>query len=164
MSNDILLGSSVLRDMDENKLMDTEFEVICKRGGTIDTLTKVVESFTGRYDTMTLVVGGNDCHCDNKVVASPAEVVENYYNLMDSACQKAQKVVISSICPRLNNDDTQEVIQTVNEGLRATCANKERITFVDNTKMFTLGDGSINDGYLCSDVIHITKTAINKLV
>ena len=34
---------------------------------------------------------------------------------------------------------------------------------MDNTPSFKLGDGSVNDGYLFADGVHITRSAMNKL-
>jgi hypothetical protein len=43
------------------------------------------------------------------------------------------------------------------------CADKEHVTYMDNTLSFKLGDGSINDGYYLADGVHITRAAVNKL-
>ncbi len=37
------------------------------------------------------------------------------------------------------------------------------MVFVDSSPSFMLGDGSINDGYLLTDGVHLTKPAMNKL-
>ena len=37
-------------------------------------------------------------------------------------------------------------------------------TFADNTPSFTLSDGSVNDGYLLPDGVHLTRTAVDRVV
>ncbi len=58
--------------------------------------------------------------------------------------------------------DTQENIEAVNAGLSAACADSE-VTFIDTNTIFRLQDGSINDGYLLNDGIHLKRPATNKL-
>ena len=42
------------------------------------------------------------------------------------------------------------------------CTEKE-VEFVDNSPSFFLRDGSVNDGYLIQDGVHLTRRATNKL-
>ena len=49
-----------------------------------------------------------------------------------------------------------------NAGLVTLCADK-KVIFADSTPSFTLGDGSVNDGYLHRDGIHLTHAAVNRL-
>ena len=48
------------------------------------------------------------------------------------------------------------------DGLVTLCADK-KVIFADSTPSFTLGDGSVNDGYLHRDGIHLTHAAVNRL-
>ena len=66
------LGSSIVRDYDENKLLDTT--VISKPGGKIADATKEVAKLPPNgYDTITLVIGGNDCAASRATTAPPVE-------------------------------------------------------------------------------------------
>ena len=156
--SDLLIGSSLIRNIDKDKLTDTD--VICKPGGTIDTVTKELERVKD-YDTITMVVGGNDC--DREIPVPAAKIVESYHKLIQKACQKANKVTVSSICPRMKSDSTHATINSVNAELLATCTDNEQVTFVDSTPSFMLGDGSVNDGYLLPDGVHLTRPAVNRL-
>jgi hypothetical protein len=154
-----LIGSSIIRDVAEEKLADTE--VICKRGAHVSGLKSTVENLTPGYETITLVVGGNDC--DATTPKPVEEIVKSYSQLIDVAKEKCQTVRVSSICPRLISTDVQEKIDSVNAGLVATCSEKKETEFMDVTPCFRLEDGSVNDGYLLPDGIHITRQAMNKM-
>ena len=54
-------------------------------------------------------------------------------------------------------------IEAVNAGLVSLCKEKAA-TFADNTPSFTLSDGSVNDGYLLPDGVHLTRTAVDRVV
>ena len=72
-------------------------------------------------------------------------------------------MTVSSICPRKKTDDTSRTIEAVNAGLVSLCKEKAA-TFADNTPSFTLSDGSVNDGYLLPDGVHLTRTAVDRVV
>ena len=76
-----LIGSSIIRDVTQEKLHDTE--VICKRGGNISDVKTVMENLNPGYESITLVVGGNDCGASSP---KPAEnIVISFVGLIDSA-------------------------------------------------------------------------------
>jgi len=77
---------------------------------------------------------------------------------------KCSSLTIASVCPRTTSrvKDTGDKIQSVNAGLHVLCS-EEGWTFVDNDPYFHLGDGSINDGYLLGDGVHLTRRATNRL-
>ena len=156
---DILVGSSLIKHVDENKLHETT--VICKPGGKIADITAEIAKLPPKGHRMvTVVVGGNDC------AARPAKpvdsIVNDYRTLIDTAISKAEQVTVGSICPRLTPDDVIETITAVNTELSLLCAAKG-VIYVDHTPAFTLGDGTINDGYLAWDGVHLTHAALNKL-
>ena len=156
---DLLIGSSVIREIDQNKLQDTD--VICLNGGTTKTVKEHIDNIDCQYEHITLAVGENDYN--TKPAVSPANVVASYHHLLDTAKAKAASVSVSSICPRLNSEPTRDTVESINAGLQVICSEKDGVTFVDNTPSFMLADGSLNDGYYLADGIHITRTATNKL-
>ena len=107
-----------------------------------------------------MVAGGNDC--DTSPPTAAPTVVEAYASVIDTAKMKARTVTVSSICPRMKIADTTNTIYAVNAGLVTLCADKE-VSFADSTPSFTLGDGSVNDGYLQRDGVHLTHAAMNRL-
>ena len=155
----MLLGSSLIRDIDPDKLKDTS--VICKRGGTIKTIQDEVQGLSRGYNNITLVVGGNDC--DNQPTSCPTDIVSNYHNLAKMSLSKCKTLTVSSVCPRLTSDVTQTQIDNGNVGLMFMCEDMDKVTYVDNSPSFKLGDGTINDGYFTADGVHITRAGVNKL-
>ena len=95
----VLIGSSIVRDVDEDKLIDTE--VICKRGGSVSDVKAAVEELNPGYDSMTLIVRGNDCEA--KPAKSIETILKSYDDLIVAAKEKSQIVRVSSICPRLTS-------------------------------------------------------------
>ena len=81
-------------------------------------------------------------------------VIDAFASVIDAAKAKASTVTVSSVCPRLKTADITNKIDAVNAGLVTLCADK-KVIFADSTPSFTLGDGSVNDGYLHRDGIHL---------
>lgn len=162
-ANSVLIGSSLIRDIDENKLVNTS--VICKPGGKIQNIHDVITNDlpnNEQYHSMTLVVGGNDCDTTPPTPAN--DIVDRYAKLIDDAKTKAKSVIVSSVCPRIvKAAHVKDTISLVNAGLQVKCAEKE-VTFADSTSSFYLRDGEVNDGYLWQDGVHLTHRATNKLV
>jgi len=159
-SKSVLIGSSLIRDIDANKLVDTS--VVCKPGAKIKDIHNIVtnELDTEGIKSLTIVVGGNDC---DSIPPIPADkIVETYSNMIDDAKSKARSVIVSSVCPRLKSPEVIDKITAVNAGLQVVCETKG-VTFADSTSSFYLQDGSINDGYLLQDGVHLTHRATNKL-
>ncbi len=113
------------------------------------------------------------CSTSKVIISNPAsvvrhrqseklEVVNSFRGDVTTAKEKARNVTISSIPPVINPPDTEEKISSINAGLLQLCQEQE-VSFADNTSMFTLGGGSLNDGYFEQDGHHITATAMNKL-
>ena len=156
---DALIGSSLIRDVDERKLVNTA--VTCKPGGKIADVTRQVATLTDKsLNGITLVIGGNDCA--TKPEKPVKDIITDYRDLIDTATKKAGKVTIGGICPRLKPAGVDKSIKAVNDELQLLCEAKG-VDFIDNAPSFTLADGSINDGYLLADGIHLTRTAVNKL-
>ena len=148
----MLIGSSIVRDVREEKLVDTE--VICKRGGYISEAKTAVKQLTPGYES--LIIGGNDCEAKPP---KPAEaIVKSYRELIDAAQEICQG--LHSICPWLSSDEVQD---SLNAGLVASCSEKDGVDFVHMTSSFRLADGSINDNYILPDGVHITRSAMNKM-
>ena len=158
--NTVLLGSSIIRDVSEDKLKSTK--VVCKHDGHIKHINEVVNTMSRcseSYDKAILVIGGNDCASpDSK---TPSDIVDDYKNLITSTNRVAKSITVSSIRPRLQTE-TPDMITAVNAGLQAMCQD-EGAGIIDNTSSFHLQDGSVNDGYFHRDGIHLTWQTTNKL-
>ena len=155
----LLIGSSMIRDIDQGKLKDTDS--ICRDGGTIRTVKDRIATIDKQYEHITIVVGGNDR--DSKPPITPEKSVQSYSDLIDTAKAKAGTVSVSSICPRPNSKSAQESIESMNARLQVMCDEKENVSFIISTPSFKLADGSLNDGYYITDGVHLTRPATNKL-
>ena len=154
----LLIDSSLIRDVSSATLVDTE--VVCLPGGKLAGIEKKISELSSGYDTITVVAGGNDC--DTSPSTPAPMVIDAFASVIDAAKAKASTVTVSSVCPRLKTADTTNTIDAVNAGLVTLCAEKD-VIFADSTPSFTLGDGSVNDGYLHRDGVHLTHAAVNRL-
>ena len=128
---------------------------MCLPGGKLAGIEKKISELSSSYDTIMVVAGGNDC--DTSPSTPALTVIDAFASVIDAA-----KAKVSSVCPRLKTADTTNTIDAVNAGLVTLCADKD-VIFADSTPSFTLGDGSVNDGYLHRDGVHLTHAAVNRL-
>jgi hypothetical protein len=154
----VVIGDSIIRDIDKQKLEDTM--VVSKPRGCITDIQDSVRELPGGHDELTLVVGGNDC--DSKPSKTADDIIKGYDTLLVEAKSKARQVFVSSICPRIPSQETNDKIDAVNAGLNVICSDRN-VVFIDNAPSFHLGDGAINDGYFVPDGIHLNRAAVNKL-
>ena len=158
-SKNLLIGGSLLRRVATKKLVDTEVKSV--RNSLIADAKRTISNIANPYNNITLVVGGNDC--DRATPPSAESVKQDFEGLIDMSLTKAQSVTVCGICPRVTTQEISETIASVNAELVALCEEKEQVTFVDVDPMFKLSDGSLNDGYLAEDGIHLTDKALNKI-
>ena len=154
----MLVGSSLIRDIDERKLTNTK--VLCCRGAHITDLTSKVQDLKDddKFDRAVLVGGGNDC---SSLDADVSSLLDNYRYLIEVTKAKAYDVTVSSVCPR-GEEDAQQNIDALNAGLQGLCSDLG-CHYKDNTSFLTLSDGSINEGYFVSDKVHLTYKGQSKL-
>ena len=162
--NTLLIGSSIIRDVDENKLLNTK--CICIPGGYVSDVKEAVAKFptTNKMRHIVLVVGGNDCEGGKSNNLTPTtDILSKYEELIKCATEVSSSVVVSSVCPRSRGDAVLERIRALNAGLKVAC-DELGAEIVDNDPSFHLQDGNINDGYLLSDGVHLSRAATNKLI
>ena len=153
------MGSSIIRDIDHQKLKQTDVRSIS--GAKVGNLLSEVEKLqTNHYDKIVVVGGGNDCADSSDTITT----VNKFKELIVAAKQKANSVTIASICPRQTPDNpgVQDVIDTVNAGVQGLCADMA-CTYCDTNDILRLSDGSINEGYYLDDSIHLTYKGQNKI-
>jgi hypothetical protein len=159
----LLVGSSIIRDISPSHLDNTD--VICKPGGHIsDIADEVTKVPSDRYERIVLVAGGNNCDPKNRSAAieTPSEIVNEYRSLVSLCKQKSNKVLVSSVCPRLKGPEITNRIDSVNAGLQVLCG-EENVSYIDNSVFFSLKDDSVNDAYLLDDGCHLTYKATDRL-
>lgn len=155
----LLIGDSIIRDVDESKLLDTR--VKCLRGATVKDVHEEMlkEKREKPHKKVVVVVGTNDCAKDDMPVS---DIVNQYGSLVTVAHTLAEEVVISSICPRLDQKQHEGRRIALNAGLQGLCEDK-KCNFVDHTQSFTLADGTVNEGFLLGKGPHLTRTGTNRL-
>ena len=153
----LIIGSSIIRDFHAEAIENAD--VTCMSGAKCIDISNELRRKNKKYNNVTVVIGGNDCDkCldTDKITKDMLDVVSNA-----KSCAQGS-VKISSICPRTNNPDTQSRIDAVNKRLKES-SNISDFAFIDNENIFRLQDGSINDGYLLNDGVHLTSRGSEKL-
>ena len=118
----VLVGSSLVRDIDENKLYNTK--VVCIPGGKINDIKDKISSMPTqpKLERIVLVVGGNDCSSRDHEPQRPLmDLVDGYSDLIKCAQEVAVAVTVSSVCPRNSGDEVAERISALNAGLKVLC-------------------------------------------
>lgn len=162
----LVISSSVLRDVDNNKIKDTYVHAIS--GGKINDATTYLRDVAhDKYGKITLLIGGNDCDESSLAVG---DIVRRYNSLIDLAKVKCSDVRIASILPRhcpTSDNNVMERIDSVNAELQVLCEEKE-CAFVNCNTVFQLQDGSINDGFYLTErngdkLVHLNDKGTNRL-
>ena len=156
-----VIGSSIVRDVDPDKLVNTD--VISISGGTIPMIHDTVNGLTNTYDRIILMVGGNDCDSHNNASRPVSDILEDYRLLIQDTKSKTHAVHVGSVCPCLKGQSVTDRIDFLNAGLQVMC-NEEECTFIiNNDESFKLSNGAANDGYLLSDKVHLSYCGTNRL-
>ena len=156
----LLVGSSLVRDIDASRIMNTDVKSISS--GKIRDVHNYLDSCDdGIYEEIAIVIGSNDCDETSRKPGEVQDILDSYASLLLSAKDKCSSVTVSSVCPR-KKEKTQKNIDLVNTGLKNLCEATE-CKYVDNDMSFKLPDGSINDGYLIPGDVHLNMQGTNKL-
>lgn len=154
----LLVGSSVIRDIttDAFKL---DNQPLCVRGGrvsdiTAELLSKPVDEV---YKNIILQIGSNDCASN---LFDEESFRDDYQTLVMTAQSKCENVVISSICPRL--DDRFGNIRLGNIVL-SKIACDENCLYIEHDDDFRLPNGAINSLLYNRDGVHLNKKGSVKL-
>jgi len=158
--NTLLLGDSLIRDVDPHKLSKTK--VISISGGKVtDASDKLLN--LQNFRSIVLCIGTNNCSDPNMDID---QVTQSYRVLCQAAIDRVPfptDVTISSIPPRVDSPDHRERVSALNASLCAL-ATDLGVLYIDNDPKFTLKDNSPNDGYLLEDGLHLSPKGTNVLV
>jgi hypothetical protein len=146
----LLIGSSVVKDIDQQKLKGTHVE--SHSGATVKIIKEKLEKNKKKYSAVTLLCGVYDA---DKSDANVELIVDHYRELIHEAKKHTNIVNTSSVLPRFRHD-LQGKIDSVNAGLQVLCQ-EEGATFVNTDPSFRPMDNTINDGYYVPD--HKNKNA-----
>ena len=149
----LLIGSSLIRNIDENRIMNTE--VVCLRGAKVcdihRELNEKSDNKTIKYGNIILMCGGNNCAASNPDISS---IATDFKELIATAKSVAMQVTVCSIPPRLEPSHAGEAISSLNAALQSLCSDL-KVHFANQHDLFHLQNGSVNDGYL-ADNVHLT--------
>ena len=156
---DLVIGSSVIRDIDADKIENTD--ISCIRGGKIRDIHEQLKANTKDYKSISIVVGGNDC--DSKSGTTPTEELMSQYSAMVADARlQCPDVRLVTVLPRDVGTDTTDRIDALNAGI-VELSNNEGLILINNDETFKLKDGSVNDGYYTGDGVHLNKAGSNRL-
>jgi hypothetical protein len=157
-SGTLLTGSSIIRDITKKKY-NLDSVPICVRGGVISDITAQLLQLPTDTSLKNIIlqVGSNDCVNHNFDIKAFGE---DYLNLVKVSKSICENVVVSGLCPRL--DDREANINRGNIILQ-NIANDENCYFVDNDTSFRLLSGSINIKLYRNDGIHLNELGTEKL-
>ena len=157
----LVVGSSLIRDITS---CDTErVQIHCIGGAKIVDVTKELSSQKDKFDTVSLVVGGNDC---DTVDATPASISNDIKQMIDAAKKVGNNVKVSSILPRIKPKclASQLNIEKVNQTLKNVCSADPMCEYVDHNNNFCLADKSPNDALFLADGVHLNQKGSEKLI
>ncbi len=159
---ELIFSDSMLSNIDQQKLQNTKVVVMSgARVEEIKTKLQKPEYHAARLDRLVLIIGTNDLKDAKDKPDSIPDIVQKYSALIEDAKAISQYVTISSVYPRI--DYVAELVEQFNTNLQVLCEDKD-CEFIDHTPIFTLGDCSINDGYLSQGKgPHLTKAGLNKV-
>jgi hypothetical protein len=105
-----------------------------------------------------ILAGGNDISQTDKLT----QVVAAYKDVVTEAKKCCNKIIISSIPPRIRPQDFVEKAECLNAELRGL-AEYNDCDFINHLHTFYLPSGVINNGYFYHDMIHPNLQSTNKL-
>ena len=156
----LLIGDSLIRDVDTHKLVTTSVQSIS--GAKIKDISKKISRDENRYKNIVICAGTNDCTRDINI----DETAEHFSELLQVATEKVASVgnvTISSIPPRTDNVERQQRVEELNTVLQ-DMTTKAGANFVSNDKSFRLADGQPNDGYLHNDGVHLNNRGTARMI
>lgn len=154
----LLMGSSIIHDI-RSESFDCVIDPICVRGVRVSDLTAELLSMPKEKscENIILHVGSNDCTSD---FFDSESFADEYNILVNTAKTKYDIVVISSLCPRL--DDKLGNITTGNSIL-SKIANDENCLCIDHDDSFRVPSGAVNTLLYNRDGINLSKKGTVRL-
>lgn len=151
----LVIGDSIIKNIDQDKLIDTK--VISMGGACVDDIKRKCLQMKDKFKDIT-TVGTNNCDGTQDAEST----ISDFRQLLQAGHDRAQKVTVSSICPRTDISDIQDRVDTVDAELFTLCT-EMNCTFVNNDNNFKTADGSANDCYLTADGLHLPRYGTNRL-
>ena len=156
----LIIGDSMIKDIQEKGLVKTT--VKCLRGGRMANINAELTKINlEQYSAIVVHGGTNDCVSDAKLT----EGSTHYKELIESIRNKAPstKLIISTICPRVDDTRNNERVQQFNRNLRML-AREKGCVLVDNDGNFYLRNDEVDTDNLTAKGLHLSKVGTRKLL
>ena len=88
---DLLIGNSLIKDIEEDKLIKTK--MICIRGASLRNISDELNDLNSTFKNITIVAGGNDCSSNStlkQIETDYNKVIENAKRKMQRKCDSIQ--------------------------------------------------------------------------
>ena len=160
-STTLVIGSSLIRYIDENKLKDTE--VRCMSGAKFRDIAAELVALAdsdNRYARIVILAGGNDAAAPTEHI-NLEDTVESARAAISAAKRMSDEVAVSEIPPRFSPPHANDNKSALNANM-LTLAEELSVSFLPNRSHYFLQSDEINDGYYYDDV-HLTLKGSEKL-
>lgn len=156
----LLIGDSIIRDIGEKGLCNTI--VKCIRGGKVSDIKEALKKTNvDTFETIIVHAGTNNCTSDKNLQSAISEYDSMVQDLKDRAPNT--KKVLSTVCPRSDNDRNQDRVDKLNDVIRRI-ANEKACNVVDNDEKFKLRDNCLDAATLDRKGLHLSKLGTNRLL
>ena len=156
----LLIGDATVQNIVQEILVRTDVKVN-KKGIFSDIKSELVGRLEAdkiiTYGEIFLAAGSQDCVSDVPL----SECLRDAKAAIECSKSLAEKMTVSSICPRVGFD-RHERTDGLNAELSNLCTELEA-EFVNNDDTFYLNNGTFNEGYMYNDGKTLNRTGTNKL-
>ena len=157
----LVVGSSIIRDLDDNLYMNTKVEAAS--GATPQTVTQMLENHKKneeKFSHVIIVAGGNQLDFDSaENQQGITETISDMKVTVAAAQQISDKVSVCQLPPRIHKASAANTINEFNGRLSELPCD-----IIQTRDQFYLADGTPNDGYLDRDLIHLNLRGSAKLM
>lgn len=156
----LLIGDSLIRNV---KSTSDDFKVESYSGARINDIKKYLRSINPRKTRLMdiyIVCGTNDAASKRPY----DRIVNDFKSLLEIAKQRATKVHLSSILPRIDAKVDSKRIDTINQ-LLFTVTNELDINYVIQDKNFKYRDETVDETlYLPGDGLHLSSQGVLRML
>ena len=163
----VLLGDSNLKMVERTRLDNTKStEIRTYHGASVKKLNEYVSSSQYTYPDVkkvSLSVGSVDC---SRRYLDEETLINDYDRLLSNAKKIFPSAALSIVSiPPHGNSQTTKAIWKINKGLKSLASHRN-VTFCycEALWMHTCADGSVDDGILARDNIHLTLRGVGLML
>ncbi|XP_033095621.1 uncharacterized protein LOC117100157 [Anneissia japonica] len=159
----LLIGDSIIKHINEKGLLNTK--VKCIPGAKINDISKsIMEAGPENFEAIVIHGGTNDCSLDD---AHLQQATANFTSLIKEVKTKAPhtKLVISTVCPRADNEVFQHRVDQLNFHLKEVASTDEtKCAIADNDLSFKLSNNKCEMSTLNRSKLHLSNHGTKRLL